>query len=191
LGLFTSYKKLNDEELMARFQSKREERAFSELYNRYSKRLLFFMYKMLSCNEPLAQDKLHDVFTKIVERPERFDASKNFKTWVFTVAANECRKHYRKEPMQPLSEQHYELSFNPNDVLKQLDGAAFKKQLDNELLKMTYAHRSTFVLRFQEHLSVKEIAEIMQCSEGTVKSRSFYCLKILAEKLSVFNPIEK
>ncbi|MFM7467028.1 MAG: RNA polymerase sigma factor, partial [Crocinitomicaceae bacterium] len=49
-------------------------------------------------------------------------------------------------------------------------------------------HKEVFVLRHFEGLSMKEIGEVMELNEGTVKSRLFYATKQLAEQLKVFNP---
>jgi RNA polymerase sigma-70 factor (ECF subfamily) len=59
--------------------------------------------------------------------------------------------------------------------------------LDRELEQMNEKHRMTFILRHQQGLSIKEISEIMACSEGTVKSRLFNAIKRLANRLRLFN----
>jgi RNA polymerase sigma-70 factor (ECF subfamily) len=51
-------------------------------------------------------------------------------------------------------------------------------------------HKEVFSLRHIEGLSIKEIAEVLEINEGTVKSRLFYATKYLAESLKEFNPIE-
>ncbi|MGB0403972.1 MAG: RNA polymerase sigma factor [Salibacteraceae bacterium] len=190
MGILTNYKSLSDEELMTRFQSGRDERAFNCIYRRYSNRLLYFMYRMLSHNEPLAQDKLHDVFTRLIENPRSFNVSRNFKTWIFTVSANECKKHYRNEKTLAIDEQPETQDFGHPDILDKIDHTDFTRELNRQLDRLSFSHRSVFVMRYQEHLSIKEISVIMDCSEGTVKSRSHYCLKKLSESLSVYNPTQ-
>ncbi len=147
------------------------------------------MYRLLGNNEPLAQDLLHDLFEKLVEKPNQFDASRNFKAWIFTVAANACRKEYRHKPLLDIDEQSEEIEYDYRSVMDKLDHAHFGRALKKELQNLSYEHRCTFVLRFQEKLSVKEIGQVMDCPEGTVKSRIFHSTKILANRLAVFNPI--
>jgi len=72
-----------------------------------------------------------------------------------------------------------------------LDQQIFNEALFKELDKMDYLKKETFVLRYMDDLSIKEISNVMDCSEGTVKSRLFYTLKKLSPKLSAFNPFEK
>lgn len=178
-----------DESLMEHFQNGSSQ-AFGELYQRYSQRLLYFMYRMLHQDEALAQDKLHDVFTRIVERPEVFNTKRNFKSWIFTVAANECRKHYRKEATVEL-DKDIEQCEPALLAFEKMELASFKGAFHKELKSLSYDHRCTFVLRFQEKLSLQEISVIMNCPKGTVKSRIYYSVKILSERLAIYNPLNK
>ena len=70
-----------------------------------------------------------------------------------------------------------------------VDALEFKKALNEVLSVMPEDKRTTFILRYQDDNSIAEIADIMECSEGTVKSRIHYTLKILAEKLKIYNPL--
>lgn len=163
------------------------QRAFDEIYHRYSKRLLHFMFRMVNNDEALAQDLLHDIFTRLVHQPERFDATRNFRSWIFTVAANECHKSYRRQPTSEIIDD-VAMEATSSDIVD-MDQKIFRRALRKELELLSYEHRCTFILRFQEGLSVREVSEIMGCSEGTVKSRSHHCLKNLSVKLASYNPI--
>lgn len=192
MGLFSSHKNTGDEELMKLFVAG-DQSAFEEIYHRYSKRILHFMFKMLNNDEELAQDQLQDLFMKIVERPEMFDISRNFKSWIFTVAANQCRNEYRKGNIVEV-EADSSLSNEATDsykkLISQIDKEVFRKQLKIELNRLSRDHKTVFILRIKEGFSIRDIAEIMECSEGTVKSRIFYCLQSLAKRLKEFHPIK-
>ncbi|MBL4577383.1 MAG: RNA polymerase sigma factor [Flavobacteriales bacterium] len=192
MGLFASHKNTSDEELM-RLYVNGSKGAFEEIYHRYSRRLLHFMFKMLNNDEEKAQDLLQDLFMKILERPGMFDASRNFKSWIFTVAANQCRNEYRKNHYVEF-EADITLSNEATDSYKQLiaqmDKDVFKKQLKIELNRLSRDHKTVFILRIKEEFSIREIAEIMDCSAGTVKSRIFYCVRILARRLKEFHPLK-
>ena len=69
-----------------------------------------------------------------------------------------------------------------------VDRELFRGRLDEELDKLDPDHKATFVMRFHEDMAIKEIAAAFACSEGTVKSRLFYTLKKLAERLKEFDP---
>ena len=70
-----------------------KEKAFTELYTRYAKPMLYFFYQRLYQDEPKAQDFLQDLFLKIIEKPQLFDRDKKFKTWLYTVATNMCKNY--------------------------------------------------------------------------------------------------
>ena len=185
-------KACSDEDLMESVKVGKET-AFDELYNRYSKRLLVYFYRMLGGNEEKAQDFLQDIFLKIIEKPHLFGSKNRFSSWVFTVANNMCKNEYRRLKVRNQVVNEKDLDFFPhpgenNFLEKNLAGSEFKEVLLKELTKLDQFKQSTFLLRFQENLSIKEIGEILECSEGTVKSRLFYTTKHLARKLKAFNP---
>ena len=66
----------------------------------------------------------------------------------------------------------------------------FEDALSFELEQFDTSHRTVFYLRYQQNFSIKEIGNIMDCSEGTVKSRLFYTTQKLAHKLKAFNPFK-
>ena len=79
---------------------------------------------------------------------------------------------------------------NHGSIDEQIDFGKFKSALNGELAKIEPDHRSIFILRYQEQLSISEIKKIIGCSEGTVKSRLFYTTKKLAKCLSEFHPFQ-
>ncbi|MFT5818832.1 MAG: RNA polymerase sigma-70 factor (ECF subfamily) [Crocinitomix sp.] len=176
-----NYKNHTDEALMTLIQ-KGKEAAFNELYARYSNRLLYFMYRMLGQDEVKAQDFLQDLFLKIVNDPSKFDTSKNFKTWIFTVAANQCKNAYRQQNKTTVDlDQIGELSASGN--LDSIDNAAFKQELAERLNELHPVYKEAFILRYYEGLSLNEIAEVANCPLGTVKSRLHSATRALSKKL--------
>ncbi|MBW7936191.1 MAG: sigma-70 family RNA polymerase sigma factor, partial [Flavobacteriales bacterium] len=73
------------------------------------------------------------------------------------------------------------------NFIDKLDKKTFLKMLEVELSLLDEKHRSTFLLRYQEEMSIKEISEVLGISEGTIKSRLFYTIRKLSEKLKVFS----
>jgi RNA polymerase sigma-70 factor, ECF subfamily len=192
MGLFhKNFKNLPDSELMT-MMSAGAIRAFDELYHRYSVKLLNYFRKMLNNDTEKAQDFLQDLFIKLLEKSNYYDTSKNFSTWIYTLACNMCKNEYRNHAIRSrIVEENGEAIFY-NERMPDLDAidlGKFKNDLKAELDKLDYAHRETFVLRFYEELSIKEISQILDCAEGTVKSRLFYTLKKLGVRLAAFNPV--
>ena len=187
---------LTDEALMGRIQ-KGDTDAFNELYARYSKRLLYYFYRMLGGNDEKAQDFLQDLFFKIVDNPNLFHTRNRFSNWVFTVAHNMCKNEYRRQNVRKIVSYEPDMDLLPvspeaheHPIELYVDRQAFQKALFKELEKMSPNHRTTFILRHQENRSIKEISAILDCSEGTVKSRLFYSTQKLAQNLQSLNPYQ-
>lgn len=184
----------SDEELML-YLSQGEVLAFDELYERYSRRLMGYFTRMLNFNRELAEDALQDLFLKIAESPQKFDRNRSFKTWVFSVASNSCKNYYRH--MKVVKSSMSEIGsvtghFNETEFTMhagRLDAAEFRKSLEELLDELPPEKREAFILRYQEEKSIAEIAFIQECPEGSVKSRLHYTLKLLEEKLRIFNPV--
>ncbi|MBC7865718.1 MAG: sigma-70 family RNA polymerase sigma factor [Bacteroidia bacterium] len=183
----------SDEELMLHLRNG-EVSAFDELYTRYNKRLMGYFVRMLRFDREKAKDALQELFLKVIEHPELFDGTKIFRTWIFSVAYNACKNQYRKQEI--IKDAHEELKYTEPfseetffSLAGNIDSTTFRNSLNEVLSDLPAEKAHTFVLRYQEEHSLKEIAEIMNCSEGTVKSRLFYTQKILSEKLKVFNPV--
>jgi len=167
--------------------------AFDEIYHRYSQRLLYYFYRMFGGDEEKAQDFLQDLFLKIIEKPEQFISRHKFISWIFTVAHNMCKNEYRRLDVRKNHEDKLEsaevaFDFSYTQIEKNIDQNIFENHLLKELIKMNPDYQTTFLLRFQENLTIKEICEIMECSEGTIKSRLFHTTRKLMNRLTDFNP---
>ena len=190
----SKFKKCGDEELMLHI-CKGDELAFDEIYFRYGKRLMGYFMRMLNFDKHVAEDALQDLFLKIAEAPEKFDGSRSFKTWIFSVAHNSCKNYYRHQKV--VNESADEIKYlqnenNENEFFKtasKIDGTHFRKMLDEVLGELPEEKKEAFILKYQEEKTISEIAFIQDCPEGSVKSRLHYTLKILEEKLKVFKPI--
>lgn len=188
-----NFLKESDEALMLHIVNG-EVKAFDELYNRYGKRLMSYFLKMLNFERELAEDALQDVFMKIAESPEKFDGSRPFKTWIFSVASNYCKNVYRHNEV--VNRYHQEMaltSVTGHDLAERItkfDNSNFTNCLNNFLNQLAPEKKETFILRFQEEKSIAEIAQIQGCPEGSVKSRLHYTIKHLEEKLQQFNPVK-
>ncbi len=178
-----------DVELMLLLRKGRKE-AFSILYERYADKLVSFFYRMLNKDNEKAQDFMHDLFVKIIENPASFDTGKRFDTWIFHIAYNMCKNEYRKMTVRDeyRDRQIYRLPYSEESVKNKIDQQKFSEELNESLGSLDEKHRTVFILRYQQDLSLKEIAGILDCPEGTVKSRLFKAIKVLSEKLIVFDP---
>ena len=191
MNLFGStYKTLSDEELMIRVV-RGDKRAFDMIYTRHSAALMRYFHRMLWRDKEKAEDFVQDFFMKIIKQPSSFDTQRKFTTWMYSVANNMCKNEYRKMEIRKPVEFESVSGMLPGENVeagKRIDRKAFMNSLGAELEKLDEGQRSVFVLRFEENLSIKEIGDILDISEGTVKSRLFYTLRKLSDKLKVYAP---
>lgn len=184
--LFKPLASLTDDELMQRVSCKDDDRAFDLLYRRHARRLMGFFFRQLDRNEAVAADFTQDAFMRIWTARNKFVGT-NFRTWLFTIAFNLVKNHYRHAEHQ----QHYEQFLalhqavtEDSNVVETLDGEAFDRALKQELERMSPDALLLFSLRFEEELSVPQIAEVMAIPEGTVKSRLHTLTQTLKKKLN-------
>lgn len=170
--------------------SQGDTQSFSILYDRYAGKMVNYFARMLWNDHEKAADLCHDLFTKIIKKPELYRSGKKFSTWIYSIASNMCKNEYRhhevKERHSVGIKQAYESRVSHSSP--NLDHQEFKISLDEKLNDLNQPQRSTFIMRYKQGLSIKEIADVMDCSEGTVKSRLFYTAKKLAKQLSHFDP---
>ncbi len=187
-----SYEELTDEALM-KSMSNGDQRAFDEIYKRYSGPLLGYFMRMLWRDREKAEDFVHDLFAKIIRKPDYFDMERSFKTWIYSVANNMCKNEYKKQEvrkgMSTGLDNHFSLSDTNVNVMGEVQDSFFREAFERGIESLDEKHKEAFSLRHLEGLSIKEISEILDINEGTVKSRIFYATKYLAEELKVFNPV--
>lgn len=186
------YNQYSDEELMA-FLVDGIEPAFDELYSRYADRMHAYFYKLLYQDSELAADFCQILFLKIFEKASSFNSNYQLSTWIYTIASNMVKNKYRNDdkPRPTLFIQStHDQSVEPEGP-KNIDQEIFQKRLQKALNKLEDKHRICFILRYQEEKSIKEIATILACPNGTIKSRIHYTLKKLSEELFQLNPNSK
>ena len=172
-----------DEQLMTRAAAG-SDTAFEELYRRYARRLKGFFFMQLGGDEELAADATHDVFLRAYEARDRYQEGRKVDTWLFTIAYNICRNHYRSNAYEaqlmasldaePVTDQQIEV---------ELDAALLDEALAQVLSELPTPLHQLFSLHYQEELTIPQIAEIVGIAEGTVKSRLHKTMNMIRNKL--------
>lgn len=181
-------KHFSDEQLM-QLQAKGNKKAFETLYERYHQKMFGFFSKTLN-DSIKAEDFTHDLFIKIIENPASFDASKKFSSWLYAIAINMCKNEWRSNESRNKNHEIIKSvtqHFTSANAEKQIDFKMFKQQLESVYENFDGNTKLLYNLRFQQELSIKEIAEILNIPEGTVKSRLFNMIHSLSEKFKIFN----
>lgn len=176
---------------------KGEERAFAELVQRYQTRLLNFVYRTVGDRER-AEDLVQEVFVRVYRHLHRFDRSKKFSTWVYTIASNLAKNELRNRSRNPLvlfqslqknwEDEDRPLQFEdptsrPDDLFRKRH---LREVVEKSVAQLPEHHRDVFVLRELEGKSYEEIAEITGCNLGTVKSRLNRARTSFAELVAPF-----
>jgi RNA polymerase sigma-70 factor, ECF subfamily len=159
-----------------------EQRAFGELVARYDQRLLNFVYRTVGDRER-AQDLVQETFVRVYRHLHRFDQSRKFSTWIYTIAGNLAKNELRNRSRNPLVlfqtiRQNWDADHRPlewEDEKSMPDDLFRKRHLQEKVQEAVQIlpehHRLVFVLREIEGRSYEEIAEITGTNLGTVKSR--------------------
>jgi RNA polymerase sigma-70 factor (ECF subfamily) len=160
-----------------------ETRAFEELVDRYQGRLVNFIYRTIG-DRDRAEDLTQEAFIRVHRHIARFDRSKKFSTWVYTIASNLAKNELRnrsRNPMvlfQSLREQQRDEEERPiefEDPASRPDDLYRKRHLqslvEQSVARLPAHHREVFVLRELEGKSYEEIADVTGVHLGTVKSR--------------------
>lgn len=182
------YCSMSDEQLMTALHQG-DTSAFNELYQRYSKRLLYYFYRMLGNSDEKAKDFMQDVFIKIIERPELFDPSRRFSTWVFSVAHNMCKNEYRRMSIRNNISYEEDICSCPSVNEEELKDSRLTADLVFNIIEsLGEAEKTAFLLYYREDFSLQEIGKVLSLPEGTVKSRLFYTRKKLLKRLNIQEP---
>jgi RNA polymerase sigma-70 factor, ECF subfamily len=170
--------------------SEGSELALETIYDRYSQPLLRYFHRMLWQDRNMAQDFLHDLFIKILEKHSLFKTDQRFSTWIYSIAHNMCKNEYRKQAFRKSTNGHFSTEeLSPASITDRLDHETFQKILEKTLREEEEDIRTMFTLRYELDMDILEISKILQCQEGTVKSRLFYLKKRLATQLNYFKVV--
>jgi len=171
--------------------------AFDVLFKKYSKPLLFFINQIIH-NKSRAEDIFQDTFVKVLEHKEKYDDRYRFSTWIYRIALNlsinELQKKKREHILlchshnsgsaaaEKKQSEPYRDFFTPLDYVLQNEQIS---HIEAALHTLTASQRAAFVLKFYHHLSYEEIAAVMECSIGTVKSRIHYAVENIKNSIGV------
>lgn len=173
-----------------------EELAFDVLVERYQTRLLNFIYRTIGDREK-AEDLVQEVYIRVYRHLHRFDPSKKFSTWIYTIASNLAKNELRNRSRNPLvlfqavrdkmgDDEERPLDFE--DAAARPDDAFHKRYLQESVeaavSTLPAHHRDVFILRELEGKSYEEIAEITGVNLGTVKSRLNRARASFAERIA-------
>lgn len=170
--------------------------AFDQLIIKYRERVFGVVYN-LTANREDASDLTQDAFIKAFQSINRFQGTCSFFTWLYRIAVNTTLSHLRKNRLRSFfsleSLQEEKVNTQILEQLTDKKGAdrdtylqELKEKLNEALQKLSIPHRTVITLFEIDGLSHAEIAEVMGCSEGTVRSRLHYAKQFLQGELGKY-----
>jgi RNA polymerase sigma factor (sigma-70 family) len=179
-----------DEILVNRIRNS-EEAAFRKLYEFYAEKVYRTAYMMINDKE-LAQDIVQEVFMKIFTRIKDLKHNAAFNSWLYRITVNCCLSYMHENSKLKILLDDEDISNFPEESIHYIpEQNALEKELYDEVMTSIYElpklQRVSIILYFYNEMTIKEVASIMECSEGTVKSRLFHGKKNLKELLEYKN----
>ncbi len=176
---------LNDEALIQKIRSGSKP-AYSRLMERYE-RLVIKIALSYTRNMEDAFDISQEVFFKVYQKLDMFSGAGSFKGWLLQITRNECiswlRKQKRAGDIEELSiENTPRLSADQESGLIKGEDSLM---LQNEILKLNPRQQMAVTLRYFEGMPIREIAGVLECSDGNVKSVLFRSLEKMRKRLNL------
>lgn len=170
--------------------------AYDELVKRYQERIYATIYHMTANHED-ANDLAQDAFIKAFSALKSFKGGSTFYTWLYRIAVNKTI-NFLKQRKNKFHLSLNDIDFNAEhdtDLLalisdktphREASLTELQKKLNEALMKLSEPHRMVVVFHDVQGMSHDEIAEIMGCNIGTVRSRLFYARQQLQGHLAEY-----
>jgi RNA polymerase sigma-70 factor (ECF subfamily) len=168
--------------------------AYDDLVRRYQERIYATVYHMTANHED-ANDLAQDAFIKAFQALKSFKGGSSFYTWVYRIAVNKTinfLKQRKNKAQMSLDDLDFNAEHDPDLVAlisdktprREVGLSELQEKLNAAMQKLSEPHRLVVTLHDVQGLSHEEIAEIMDCNIGTVRSRLFYARQQLQAYLS-------
>ena len=173
-----------------------DETALAPLVEKY-KRMVYRLAMQITKNHTDADDVMQETFIKVYRSIRTFRKDAAFETWLYRIAVNEAlnfvkrRERQRTATLETASEAEYEAitryrAQTANDPHVHAEKAELRHYVTEAVNSLSLKHRTVVILHEFEGLTHAEIASILNCSEGTVRSRLHYARKKLRTLLKPY-----
>ena len=171
--------RINDEKLVEQYIKDNNEHALETLVKRYLP-IIYGFIRNYTGNRDNAADITQEVFVKVWKNIKKFDSSKSFKTWIFTIAKHTAIDWLKKKnalPFSMLDDADAEKSFADSltdkspSILEKLSLKESSRELKMAIEQLPFGYSSVINLHINQEFSFREIAMILKEPLNTVKSR--------------------
>ncbi|NBC27333.1 MAG: sigma-70 family RNA polymerase sigma factor [Bacteroidetes bacterium] len=181
-----------DDVLLIKKFNQGDTRAFTKLVNRWHKKVYRFAYRFFADADE-ANEITQKTFIKMYSKLNDLDDPSRFGAWIYRVANNLCLDELkragrrRSSPLEAWVEQQGGLESDEQSPMAALQQKELGEIIQQALLELPDEQRTVIILKEYEGLKFREIAEILQEPESTVKSRLYYGLKSTRRVLKSWN----
>ena len=183
-----------DEETLLRRTRRGDMEAYDELVRRHQERIYATIYHMTANHED-ANDLAQESFIKAYQALKSFKGGSSFYTWLYRIAVNKTINYLKQRKNRThisLNDLDFKAEHDPDLMAlisdktprREAGLTELQEKLNEALLKLSEPHRLVVVLHDVQGQSHEEIAKIMDCNIGTVRSRLFYARQQLQALLS-------
>ena len=172
---------ISDFDLLDRFEDG-DQGALEEIVSKYQKPIFFFILRMV-WDEADAADLSQKTFINALRNIGRFDRRSNLKTWLYRIAINVCKNHFRDDPRRREVNIEGMVFADQKNPLDHIISEEERIGLSLALNHLPEQQRHTVILKVYQDLKYREIAAVTGCSEGTAKANFHFGVKKLREIL--------
>jgi len=161
-----------------------EREAFEQLFELYQPRLKYYVRRLNDSGEE-TEDILQDIWVTVFHKIRRLKNNPSFPVWLYRIARNKVYGRFRQSDKflkLPEEENHPQYSNEDNEFSTE-DAQCLHKALN----RIQPYHREVLTLSFIEQMSYQEIAKVVGCNIGTVRSRIFYAKQSLRKEMDRYN----
>ncbi|WP_139957885.1 RNA polymerase sigma factor [Flavicella sediminum] len=163
---------------------KTKDKAFSELLDLYQERLYWHIRKFVITHEN-TDDVLQNTFVRVFKSLSKFQQKSSLHTWMYRIAYNESIRFLEKEKRnQGISLDSVNTKYLDalvEDVF--FDGKEIQLRLHKTLTELTVRQRTVFQMKYFDDLKFREMVDILELKEGTIKTIYYSAVKFIEEKM--------
>ncbi len=192
----SALEQLTSEEIVGRIAAG-DAKAFDVLFDRFHRQIYHFIAKQVA-DRHVVEDIMQEVFLRVFKSAKNFDVEKKFSSWVYMIALNEVKRHWKRSQSRKAFSLNTPLGSEGGDSehqdfiedvratpVSKTEQDMFSKDLKELIDRLPEKQKTVVLLKVYQELTFEEIAEICECPLSTVLSRMRYAVSKLRRWLDV------
>ena len=186
---------INEDNSLIKKAQEGDMKAFEQLLYKYDKQVLNIAFSFRNDEED-AKDMYQEVFLRVYKNLKKFQFKSEFGTWLYRITTNVCISHQSKRKKHQLDSIDKEIGFDGENPLTLKDYISDNSESESKIMasdlsnhinsaieKLPAKQKMAFTLKFYQEYKIREIAKMMNCTEGTIKRYLFTAANKMRENL--------